>query len=65
MTTLTQRNIRLIGFMVALGVTAILNGAMIWKFDDVAPQYAAKQRAAESAPVQITLERVTIVAPRS
>ncbi len=65
MNTLTQRHIRLIGFMVALGVAASLNGAMLWKFDDVAQHHAAAQHAAESAPVQITLERVTIVAPRS
>lgn len=65
MNILTQRNIHLIGFVVAVGVAAMLNGAMLWKFDDVAQRHAAMQRAAESAPAQFTLERVTIVAPRS
>jgi|CXWL01.1.fsa_nt_gi hypothetical protein len=64
MYTLTHRNIRLVAFMVAVGVTAILNGAMVWKFDTVAQHYAALQNI-ESVPVQLTLERVTIMAPRS
>lgn len=64
MNTLTQRHIRLIGFVVALGVAASLNGALLWKFDDVAQRHTAMQ-SARSAPVQVTLERVTIVAPRS
>ena len=65
MNSLTQRNIHLISFVVALGVAASLNGAMLWKFDDVAQHHAAMQRTAASAPAQFTLERVTIVAPRS
>ena len=64
MNTLTQRHIRLIGFMVALGVTATLHGAMLWKLDSVAQHHAALQRG-EPTPIQVTLERVTIVAPRS
>lgn len=65
MNTLTHRGTtRLVGLMVALGVTAILHGAMLWKFESVAQHHAALQRG-ESTPVQVTLERVTIVAPRS
>ena len=55
---------RLIGFMVALSATAALHGAMLWKFDSVAQHHATLQRG-EAAPIQVTLERVTIVAPRS
>lgn len=64
MYSLTNRNTRLIALMVAVGVTAIINGAMVWKFDAVAQHHAALQNV-ESAPVQLTLERVTVVAPRS
>ena len=60
----TQRSTRLAGFMVALGVTVLVQGGMLWKFDDVAQRHAAAERN-KSAPVTVTLARVTISAPRS
>ncbi|MBK6293962.1 MAG: hypothetical protein IPO19_16910 [Rhodoferax sp.] len=64
MYTLTNRNTRLAALMVAVGVTALINGTVVWKFDVVAQHHAALQNAQTEA-VQVTLERVTIVAPRS
>jgi hypothetical protein len=64
MHALTQRSTRLAGFMVALGATVLLQGGMLWKFDDVAQRHAAVERS-KSAPVSVTLARVTISAPRS
>lgn len=64
MYTLTNRNTRLAALMVAVGVTAIINGTMVWKFDAMAQHHAAQQ-SVQTEPVQVTLERVTIVAPRS
>lgn len=64
MNTLISRGTRLAGFLVALGLTAIVNGAVLWKFDAVASKHAVNARGA-SAPMLVTLERVTIVAPRS
>ena len=64
MYTLTNRNTRLAALMVAVGVTALINGTVVWKFDVVAQHHAALKNAQTEA-VQVTLERVTIVAPRS
>ncbi|MEN9395779.1 MAG: hypothetical protein RLZ81_309 [Pseudomonadota bacterium] len=64
MHALTQHSTRLAGFMVAMGVTVLVQGGMLWKFDDVAQLHAAAERN-RSALATVTLARVTISAPRS
>lgn len=64
MNVLTSRATRLAGFLAALGLAAIVNGAMLWKFDAVASQHTVTARSV-AAPLLVTLDRVTIVAPRS
>ena len=60
----TQRITRLAGFTVALAVTVLVQGGMLWKFDDVAQRHAAAERN-QSASANVSLARVTISAPRS
>ena len=57
----TQRTTRLAGFMLAIVVASVLNGSLLWKFDDV----AQNPTLAHAAAVDYTLPTVTIVGHQS
>lgn len=57
----TERTIRLSSLVMAVLVASTLNGSLLWKMDDIAHTAAA----AQSAPVVVELEPVTIVGHRS
>ena len=61
MTYTTERTIRLASFMLAVVVASVLNGSLLWKFDDI----AQNPTLAHAAPTDITLEPVTIIGHRS
>ena len=58
----TNVTTRFAAVMLAVLMTATLNGAMLWKFDAVAREGALASSGQASV---VTLETVTIVAPRS
>ena len=57
----TERTIRLTSLVGAVLIASVLNGSLLWKFDDVAQTAAASQ----AAPTVIVLEPVTIVGRHS
>lgn len=59
----TNRTTRMAGFMFALLMTLTLNAGLLWQFDSVARE--ATLAAAGQNPSVVTLEQVSIVAPRS
>lgn len=58
----TTRTTRFTGLMVALLITAVIQGAMLWKFDAVAN--ASVLASAAQLPVAQALEAVQVVAAR-
>lgn len=58
----TTRTTRFTGLMVALLITAVIQGSMLWKFDAVAN--AAVLASAAQLPVAQALEAVQVVAAR-
>lgn len=59
----TNRTTRLAGFMFAVSMTLAINAGLLWQFDSVA-QKGTLAQASQSQSL-VTLEQVTIVAPRS
>lgn len=59
----TNRTTRFAGFLVAVLMTAAINGALLWKFDAVAHEGVAAKRG--QTPTVVTLDAVSIVAKRS
>ncbi len=49
--------------MLAVLMTVVVNGAMLWKFDTVA--HETNMAHSGQIPIVVTLETVNIIAPRS
>lgn len=63
MTYSTQRSTRLAGFVLAVLMATVVNGSMLWKFDDMAQN--GSQGMSYQVPSYITLETVTVVGRQS
>ena len=63
MNTVTNLSTRLAGLVLAVLTTVAINGAMLWKFDNVAQQ-ATLARSAPAGAV-LTLQQVDAAAPQS
>lgn len=59
----TNRTTRLAGFMFAVSMTLAINAGLLWQFDSVARE--GTLAAMGQSPSLVTLQQVTIVAPRS
>lgn len=59
----TNRTTRFAAFMLAVLMTIVVNGALLWKFDTVA--HEADMAYSGQTPIVVTLETVNIIAPRS
>lgn len=63
MTYSTERSTRLAGFVLAVLMATVVNGSMLWKFDDMAQN--GGQGTSYQVPSYITLETVTVVGRQS
>jgi len=59
----TNRTTRLVGFLVAVLMTVVVNGAMLLKFDAIAHEGVIANSG--QPPTVVTLDAVSIVARRS
>lgn len=59
----TERSTRLAGFVLAVLMATVVNGSMLWKFDDMAQN--GSQMNSYQVPSYITLETVTVVGHQS
>lgn len=62
-TNRTTRTTRFAAFMLAVLMTVVVNGAMLWKFDTVA--HETNMAHSGQIPIVVTLETVNSIAPRS
>lgn len=59
----TNRTTRFAAFMLAVLITIVVNGALLWKFDSVA--HEADMAHSGQTPIVVKLETVNIIAARS